>query len=93
MAVSIPALERFTTLKKKRDALSNQLATLQGKLDSSRDRYNDIMRELAVYKIGSVDELQQHISNLNQQIERGLDEAEALLAKMEQELKTVEQAA
>jgi DNA repair exonuclease SbcCD ATPase subunit len=90
MPASVTAIERFTQLKKKRDALSNQLATLQGKLDSSRDRYNDILRELQTYNIGSLDELKREIANLDEQIEQELSQAEVYVAQLEEELAAVE---
>ena len=90
MAVPIPAIDRFTGLKTKRDALSTQLANLQGKLDSTRDHYNSIMRELNVYGIGSIDELRQKMSELNTQIEAGLTEVESVLQNMQTSLSVLD---
>ena len=90
MSVQVSAIDRFTTVKTKRDTISRQVAVLEGKLGSSRDRYNEIMRELNKYGIGSVDELRTKIKELNGQIETGLVEAEGLLVKMETDLKELD---
>jgi len=91
MPVQVSAIDKFTTIKTKRDTLSRQVAVLEGKLGSSRERYNEIMRELNKYGIGSIDELRTKIAELDGQINKGLDEAEGLLTKMEAELKTLDQ--
>lgn len=87
---ALSSVDRFTQLKARRDILSNQLATLNGRLSSSRDRYNDIMRELAAYGIGSVDELRKESLSLSTRLDQHLDAAEAQIAKMEQDLKQLD---
>lgn len=90
MVTSISSIDKFTNLKNKRDALSRQLATYQGKLDSAKDRYQDIMRELASYGIGSVGELQAKIFEIDKQIVDGVQEAERLLVEMEEQLREID---
>ena len=91
MAVQISSIEQFTSLKQKRDVLSRQMATLEGKLGASRDRYNEIMRELAKYGIGSVEELHSKIKQLDSEIGKSLKEAESKLIQMEKDLRSVNQ--
>ena len=90
MGVTITSIDRFTKLKQQRDALSKTLATLEGRVASSRDRYNDIMRELASFGIGSMDELRSHITDLDRQINAGLVEAEQMLNSVEVALKALD---
>ncbi len=90
MPVSIPAIDRFNSLKTKQQLLSQQLATLNGRLESSRDRYQDIMRELGTFGIGSLDELANAITAVNKQIEDDLATAEATIAQMEAELRAID---
>jgi uncharacterized coiled-coil DUF342 family protein len=90
MALETPTIQRFTLLKQKRDTLTNQLSTFQGKLESAKDHYNSIIIELKAYGIGSLDELNSEIEKLQAQINQGLDEAEQTLKAMETELNALD---
>lgn len=87
----ISPVDEFTIAKQRRDALSVQLATFKGKLDSTRDRYNSIMRELSVnHGIGSFDELKAKVVEVKALIVAKTAEADLVLKRVEEQLREID---
>ncbi|HEC65245.1 MAG TPA: hypothetical protein ENI23_08125 [bacterium] len=80
------AVERFSQLKSRRDGIQNQYIAMQGKLESAKEGYQAIMQELQGLGIGSLDELNAKILELESMVNDNVDSAHKLMDVIEEKM-------
>ena len=78
------AIEKFAAVKRRLDSAQERVSKLSGKLEGAREHYNSIMVELKRFGIGSIDELNDKIAELEGVVISELTGSEGTLTEIEE---------